>query len=233
MRRLFIVLTFTLLTLMSCGRDKNRVSNYSSGAIGTNYLISSTFSSEDVTTLNKVCTLFRTKRVSFTSLQSSKIFSTEINNKDCEKPQGVKKYNGDLEVKQLLSSGPIYLDGSLPISYFSIMQTDRDGELKTICDDVLSDRTPKKVVNEGNDSTMYQVLFANEYGGVDVIRKIKGPRSDASSSILAKEIVELKVISSSDKFTAGVVKEIVKKVQCSEYPEQSSVFIQTVLSETN
>lgn len=232
MRRLFIVLTFTLFMLASCGRDKKRVTNYTSGAIGTNYLISSSFTQDDISTLNKICTLFRTKRVSFTSLQSSKIFNTEINSKDCENPQNVKKYSGDLEVKQLLSSGPIYLDGSLPISYFSIMQTDRDGELKAICDDVLSDRTPKKVMNEGSDSTMYQVLFADEYGGVDVIRKIKGPRSDASSSILAKEIVELKVTSSSDKFTPGVVREIVKKIQCSEYPEQVSVFIQTVLSET-
>lgn len=225
-------LVLTLFILVSCGSKKERRDNYTSGAIGTNFLITSSFNAEDISVFNKICTLFRTKRVSFTGLQSQKFFKTEISSKECESPQVVKKYSGDLEVKQLLSSGPIYLDGSIPISYFSIMQTDRDGELKSICDSVLSDKTPKKIINDGNDSTMYQLMYSSEYDGVDIIRKIKGPRDDASSSILAKEIIELKIVSSSTNFTAGVVREIVKKVQCSEFPELSNTFIQTVLSET-
>lgn len=226
-------MTFLLLFILtSCGPRGERKEDYTKGAIGTNYLMESTFNQEDISVLNKVCTLFRTKRVSFTGLQSAKFFETEINAKECESPQVVKKYKGQLEVKQLLASGPIYLDGSIPISYFSIMQTDRDGELKTLCESVLSDKAPKKIVNDGNYSTMYQVMYSAEYGGVDIIRKIKGPRDDASSSILAKEIIELKVTSSSSDFTPGVVREIVKKIQCSDFPELSNTFIQTVLSET-
>ncbi|MDD0852895.1 hypothetical protein HBN50_07300 [Halobacteriovorax sp. GB3] len=221
-----------LFILLACGRQNAGSSDYQKAVVGQGFALSDEYSDKERSIIDRLCTSYRNKRIQFQSLQETKKLDVKFEDKQCDNVQKTKIYNAELTLKQLLASGPMYFDGSVPVSYFSIVQTDKHGEAKDICEAVLSDKLPKKVITEREQITMYQFLRSNEYDGVDVIRKIIGAQDSATGELIGEKIIDVKVKTDSQSgHTIGLVMEIYKQEQCQEFPEKMLSFKQLTMKE--
>lgn len=143
-----------LLLIASCGEGGGR-NPASESQLGASLLTGGTFSDAEKNIAIRICYAFRSKNTNFRANFLEQDFRFLLTERTCTGQENADTLTTTL--KAPLASGPMIFDGFSSIDYYKQVQTDKDGVLSAVCNNLLQGGNPQRTILSGND--MIEISF--------------------------------------------------------------------------
>ena len=153
-----------LLLITSCGENGRNPASESQ--LGASLLTGGSFSDAEKNIAIRTCYAFRSKNTNFRANFLEQEFRFLLTDRTCNGNENVDTLTTTL--KAPLASGPMIFDGFSSISYYKDVQTDKDGVLSAVCNNLLQGGNPQRTILSGNE--MIEISFFTSVQDIIVVR---------------------------------------------------------------
>jgi hypothetical protein len=227
------LLVLTLFSLASCGYDRGEVTPAETD-IGKVVKAESIIQDGELATAQRICYALRSMRTKFRSDFLNHIFHFQVSNRKCDASVNTQTdYTVETRLVVPFQQGPMIYDSASSDFYYSEVQTNQEGHLTTICEDILAGRATTDTVQQ-TQRLKKQITFDNASGtAFKVNYAAERPSPEGPQFIVYKsEVYTVKTATNSGDHL-GLVEKIDMAEECAEgsaYPQSS--FTQKFLTRT-